>query len=81
MSIVLPFLALLLSGAFAAYHRLRLATWAALAASLLVACWLLQANPTATLVAAALLVLVAALVFGAVVHSQLAYYYATPYYR
>ena len=32
-------------------------------------------------VAAALLVLVAALVFGAVVHSQLAYYYATPYYR
>ena len=31
--------------------------------------------------AAALLVLVAALVFGAVVHSQLAYYYATPYYR
>ena len=26
-------------------------------------------------------VLVAALVFGAVVHSQLAYYYATPYYR
>ena len=59
MSIVLPFLALLLSGAFAAYHRLRLATWAALAASLLVACWLLQANPTATLVAAALLVLVA----------------------
>ena len=31
--------------------------------------------------AAALLVLVAALVFSAVVHSQLAYYYATPYYR
>ena len=31
--------------------------------------------------AAALLVLVAALVFGAVGHSQLAYYYATPYYR
>ena len=30
---------------------------------------------------AALLVLVAALVFSAVVHSQLAYYYATPYYR
>ena len=31
--------------------------------------------------AAALLVLVAALVFSAVVHSQLAYYYTTPYYR
>ena len=31
--------------------------------------------------ALALFVLVAALVFSAVVHSQLAYYYATPYYR
>ena len=30
MSIVIPFLAFLLAGAFAAYHRLRLAYWAAI---------------------------------------------------
>ena len=40
-SIVAPFLAFLLAGAFAAYHRLRLAYWAAITATLLVACWLL----------------------------------------
>ena len=33
MSIVIPFLAFLLAGAFAAYHRLRLAYWAAISAS------------------------------------------------
>ena len=38
MSIVIPFLAFLLAGAFAAYHRIRLAYWAAITASLLVAC-------------------------------------------
>ena len=59
MSIVAPFLVLLLAGAFAAYHRMRLAVWAALSATLLVACWLLGANHTATIVAAALLALVA----------------------
>ena len=59
MSIALPFLALILATAFAAYHRLRLAVWAALAGSLLVACGLLGASPTATLVAAAMLLLVA----------------------
>ena len=59
MSIALPFLALLLAGAFAAYHRLRLAAWAALSATLLVACWLLGANAGATLAAAILLALVA----------------------
>ena len=53
MSIVIPFLAFLLAGAFAAYHRIRLAYWAAITASLLVACWLLGANPTATVVAGA----------------------------
>ena len=52
MSIVAPFLAFLLVGAFAAYHRLRLAVWAAMSATVLVACWLLGANPTATVVAA-----------------------------
>ncbi|MCC4597445.1 acyl-CoA dehydrogenase [Xanthomonas campestris pv. phormiicola] len=59
MSIVAPFLVLLLAGAFAAYHRMRLAVWAALSATLLVACWLLGANHTATIVAAVLLALVA----------------------
>ena len=59
MSLVLPFLALLLATAFCAYHRLRLAIWAAIAATLLVACWLLGANHTATLVASGLAALVA----------------------
>ncbi|NYF20287.1 acyl-CoA dehydrogenase [Xanthomonas sp. JAI131] len=59
MSIVAPFLVLLLAGAFAAYHRMRLAVWAALSATLLVACWLLGASHTATIVAAVLLALIA----------------------
>ncbi|RYZ74782.1 MAG: acyl-CoA dehydrogenase [Lysobacteraceae bacterium] len=59
MSIVAPFLAFLLAGAFAAYHRIRLAYWAAITASLLVACWLLGANHTATIVAAVLVALIA----------------------
>ncbi|QNH20392.1 acyl-CoA dehydrogenase [Xanthomonas sp. GW] len=59
MSIVAPFLVLLLAGAFAAYHRMRLAVWAALSATLLVACWLLGAHHIATIVAAVLLALVA----------------------
>ena len=59
MSAVLPFLALLLAGAFAAYHRLRLAVWAAITTTLLVACWLLGASPVATAVAAVLVALVA----------------------
>lgn len=59
MSIAIPFLAFLLVGAFAAYHRLRLAYWAAITATLLVACWLLGANPTATIVAAVLVALIA----------------------
>ncbi|MFT4196718.1 MAG: acyl-CoA dehydrogenase [Pseudoxanthomonas sp.] len=59
MSILVPFLAVLLAGAFAAYHRLRLAVWVAISACLLVACWLLDANPAATVVAALLLALVA----------------------
>lgn len=59
MGIAIPFVVLLLVGGFAAYHRLRLATWTALSAAALVACWLLGANPTATAVAAVLLALVA----------------------
>ena len=51
MSIAAPFLVFLLIGAFAAYHRLRLAVWAAITAAGLVACWLLGANGTATIVA------------------------------
>ena len=49
MSILLPFLAFLVVGAFAAYHRLRLAYWAAITATLLVACWLLGANQAAVI--------------------------------
>src|SRR5690606_5846759 len=51
MSIAAPFLVFLLIGAFAAYHRLRLAVWAAITAAGLVACWPLGANGTATIVA------------------------------
>ncbi|HEY5972665.1 MAG TPA: acyl-CoA dehydrogenase [Pseudoxanthomonas sp.] len=58
MSIAAPFLAFLLAGAFAAYHRLRLAYWAAITATLLVACWLLGANHTATIVAAVIVALI-----------------------
>ena len=59
MSVLLPFLAFLVAGAFAAYHRLRLAVWAALTATLLVACWLLGASHTATIAAAVLVALIA----------------------
>lgn len=59
MSIIAPFLVLLLAGAFAAYHRMRLAVWAALSATLLVACWLLGASHVATIAAAVVLAVVA----------------------
>ena len=59
MSVILPFLALLVATAFAAYHRLRLAVWVAITATLLVASWLLGANPTAITIAAVLVALVA----------------------
>src|SRR5690606_8265566 len=52
MSIAAPILAFLLVSGFAAYHRMRLASWAALLAAALVACWLLGAHPTTTLVLA-----------------------------
>ncbi|WP_411832847.1 acyl-CoA dehydrogenase [Pseudoxanthomonas mexicana] len=55
MSIVVPFLVLLLAGAFAAYHRLRLVVFTAIGAAALVACWLLGAHATATAIAAILL--------------------------
>ncbi|HZX79958.1 MAG TPA: acyl-CoA dehydrogenase, partial [Lysobacter sp.] len=59
MSIAAPFLALLLVGAIAAYHRIRLVAWVALSATALVACALLGASVAATVVAAVLLALVA----------------------
>ena len=59
MSVVVPFLVVLLAGLFAAYHRLRLATWVAISGALLVACWLLGASHGATIAAAVLLALVA----------------------
>ena len=59
MIVVVPFIALLLVGAFAAYHRVRLTTWVAISAAALVACWFLGADRTATVVAGALLALVA----------------------
>src|SRR6478672_4398056 len=59
MSVVVPFLLLILSGGFAAYHRLRLAYWAAITASLLVVAWLLGANGAATLVAALIVAAIA----------------------
>src|SRR5690606_7343790 len=59
MSVVVPFIALLLVGAFAAYHRVRLTTWVAISVAALVTCWFLGADRTATVVAGALLALVA----------------------
>ena len=59
MSILAPFLVLLLAGAIAAYHRMRLATWVAITAAGLVACVVLGANTVATIVAALLLALIA----------------------
>ena len=59
MSVILPFLAVLVAGAFAAYHRMRLAVWAAITTTLLVACWLLGASLTATIIAAVLVALIA----------------------
>ena len=52
MSIAAPFLVLLILGGVAAYHRWRLAPWVALSAAGLVACALLGASMTATIVAA-----------------------------
>ena len=59
MSVVLPVLAFLLAGAFAAYHRLRLWIWAAITVVLLAGCWLLGANHAATIVAAVMVALIA----------------------
>ncbi|GAB3515277.1 acyl-CoA dehydrogenase [Pseudoxanthomonas daejeonensis] len=59
MSIAAPILAFLLIGGFAAYHRLRLATWAALLAVALVACWLLGAHHATVAVIGILSALVA----------------------
>ena len=58
MSMLLPFLALVLVAGIAAYHRFPLAVFTALAASALVALGLAGANLTATLVAGGLLALV-----------------------
>jgi acyl-CoA dehydrogenase len=54
-----PFLVFLLASGIAAYHRWRLATWAAATASALVAAWLLGAHAAATVAAGLLLALVA----------------------
>ncbi len=59
MSVIVPIIVFLAAGAFAAYHRLRLAVWAALTATLLVGCWLLGANLAATLALAVLVTLIA----------------------
>lgn len=59
MSIAVPILAFVLIGAFAAYHRLRLATWAALLAAALVACWLLGAHRASTATVAIVSALIA----------------------
>ncbi len=59
MTIAIPFLILLLAGAFAAYHRMRLATWVALTATLLVAAWLLGASGVATAIVTLLVAAIA----------------------
>ncbi len=57
---VLPFLALLLTGAFAAYHRVSLKTWAVLSVAGLAAALLLKASVVATVIAGLLFLVVAA---------------------
>ena len=59
LAIAAPLLAVVVIGAVAAYHRLRLPIWAALTATALVACGLLGANATATGIAAVLVALIA----------------------
>jgi acyl-CoA dehydrogenase len=59
LGLIAPPLILLLVGAFVAYHRLRLAVWVALSGTALVAGWFLGAHPTATLISAGLMLLVA----------------------
>ncbi len=52
MSIIVPFIAIVLAGGFVAYHRMRLVAWTLISAALLAACWFAPINQTATLVAA-----------------------------
>ncbi|PJK01598.1 acyl-CoA dehydrogenase [Lysobacteraceae bacterium NML03-0222] len=59
MSIAIPFIVILLAAGLSAYHRWRLAVWAALTATALLACWLLGAHPVATLTASILAALIA----------------------
>ncbi|KAF1711290.1 acyl-CoA dehydrogenase [Pseudoxanthomonas kalamensis DSM 18571] len=59
MSIAIPILVVLLIGAIAAFHRMRLAVWAALTGSALVACWLLGASAPTVVVLGALLAVIA----------------------
>jgi len=58
MSVAIPFIAVLLAGAVAAYHRLRLAWWAVISLVLLAACLLSGADRTATIVAAIIVAVV-----------------------
>ena len=59
MNVAAPFLILLLVGAIAAYHRLRLPVWVALSAAAIVLCSLLGANATANIIAALIVALIA----------------------
>jgi acyl-CoA dehydrogenase len=59
LTIAAPFVLVAIVGAVAAYHRLRLPVWAALTASVLVACVLFGANATATAIAAVVAALIA----------------------
>jgi acyl-CoA dehydrogenase len=59
MSVLLPFLALLLAGLVVAYHRMRLAVWVATSAVLLTGCWLFGASHVAVAIAAVLVALIA----------------------
>ncbi|MGH8078706.1 MAG: acyl-CoA dehydrogenase family protein, partial [Lysobacter sp.] len=59
LAIAAPLLVVVVIGAVAAYHRLRLPVWAALTATALVACALLGADSTATVIAAVIVALIA----------------------
>lgn len=62
MTIVIPFLALVLAGGLVAYHRKSLFLWTLLSAAALAACWFAGVNQTAVIVAAAIVALVSAIV-------------------
>ena len=62
MTLVIPFLALVLAGGFVAYHRKGLFLWTVLSAIALAICWFTGIHQTAVIVAGAIVALISAIV-------------------